>query len=924
MNVFRHNLNGLCGLGLAGMMLLLSACSSGGGDTPPAPAPAASVTLTVATAGGGTGTVTSNPAGLNCGTTCTLTVSSGSVVTLTAAPAPSNTLTDWGGVCPAGSATCAVTVTANQTVTATFTPSSANPTLGFTFVGTGTGSVTCNGGACNASYPWGTSVTVSGVANPNSSFAGWSGGGCTGTTDCTVLLWANTQVTATFNLLPVTAQLTVNKAGSGTGTVTSAPAGINCGVTCSANYAGGTVVTLTAASAVGSTFAGWSGGGCTGTGTCNVSLNANTAVTATFNTVPPTVTLATTMSGTGTGTVSCNGGVCQASYPSGSALTIVATPAATSLFAGWGGACAASGTATTCNLTINANSTVSATFNLPTLSVVVAGTGTVTSNPAGINCGATCTASFNMNTAITFTATGANFSGWSGGGCAGMGTCIVTLTQNTTVTANFGVAGLPSFAQAALEAYVKASNTGPNDDFGGIVPLPQGGTLATVALSGDTLVVGAPREDSAAIGVNGDQANNSAFDSGAVYVFTRTGGVWSQQAYVKASNTGVGDRFGTSVALAGDTLAVGAFEEASAATEINGNQADNSAFGSGAVYVFTRTGGVWSQQAYVKASNTEALDRFGISVALAGDTLAVGAFGEASAATGINGNQADNSAFGSGAVYVFTRTGGVWSQQAYVKASNPEIGDQFGISVSLSGDTLAVGASREGSAATGVNGDQVNNGASASGAVYVFTRTGGVWSQQAYVKASNTGALDQFGNSVILSSDTLAVGAYFESSNAIGVNGDQANNGAGSSGAVYVFTRTGGVWSQQAYVKASNTGASDAFGISVALSGDTLAVGAFEEDSTATGVNGDQANNGAGSSGAVYVFTRTGGVWSQQAYVKASNTGASDAFGISVALSGDTLVVGAPGEASAATGLNGNQADDSSAGAGAAYIYRAQ
>jgi hypothetical protein len=855
--------------------------------------------------------------------TCTLTVSSGTVITLTAAPAPSNTLTDWGGTCPAGSATCAVTVTANQTITATFTTSSANPTLGFTLAGTGTGAITCNGGACNASYPWGTSVMVSGVANANSSFAGWSGGGCSGSADCPVLLWADTQLTATFNLVPVTAQLTVNQAGSGTGIVTSAPAGINCGATCSANYAGGTVVTLTATPSGGSTFAGWTGG-CTGIGTCVVTLNANTTLTATFNTVPPTVTFSLTTSGTGTGTVTCNGASCQPSYPSGTALTIVATPAATSLFSGWGGACAASGTTSTCNLTLNANTTVSATFDLPTLSVVVAGTGSVTSSPAGINCGATCTASFSKNTVITLTAAGANFTGWSGGGCAGTGACIVTLTQNTTVTANFGVAGLPSFAQTALEAYVKASNTGGNDDFGGIVPLPQGGTLSTVALSGDTLVVGAPREDSAAIGVNGDQSNNSAPDSGAVYVFTRTSGVWSQQAYLKASNTGAGDRFGSSVALSGDTLAVGAFEEASAATGINGNQLDNSAFGSGAVYVFTRTGGVWSQQVYVKASNTEALDRFGISVALAGDTLAVGAFGEASAATGINGNQADNSALGSGAVYVFTRTGGVWSQQAYVKASNPEMGDQFGISVALSGDTLAVGASREGSAATGINGDQTNNSASASGAVYVFTRTGGLWSQQAYVKASNTGALDQFGNSVTLSGDTLAVGAYFESSNAIGVNGDQANNGAGSSGAVYVFARTGGVWSQQAYVKASNTGSSDAFGISVSLSGDTLAVGALEEDSTATGVNGNQTNNSAPASGAVYVFTRTGGLWSQQAYMKASNTGTLDHFGASIALVGDTLVVGAPGESSAATGLNGNQADNSSAGAGAVYVYRAQ
>jgi hypothetical protein len=171
-------------------------------------------------------------------------------------------------------------------------------------------------------------------------------------------------------------------------------------------------------------------------------------------------------------------------------------------------------------------------------------------------------------------------------------------------------------------------------------------------VDGDTLVVGAPSEDSAATGINGNQADNSAPDSGAAYVFTRTGGVWSQQAYLKASNTGAGDAFGHHVALAGDTVLLTAYLEDSAATGINGNQADNSAPDSGAAYVFTRTGGVWSQQAYLKASNTGAGDEFGIP-AVDGNTLVVGAIREDSAATGINGNQANNSAPDSGAVYVF-------------------------------------------------------------------------------------------------------------------------------------------------------------------------------------------------------------------------------------------------------------------------------
>ena len=311
-------------LGLVSL-LAISACSSGGtdggGGTPPA-APPASVTLTIANAGSGTGTITSSPAGLNCGNDCLLTVSSGTVITLTAAPASGNTLASWGGTCATASATCAVTVTSNLTVTATFNTSTATPALTITNAGTGSGTVTCAVAACDPTYPWGTSVTLSGVPQAGSSFAGWSGGGCTGMADCTVLLWDNTTVTGTFNTIPVTASLTVTKNGTGAGTVTSSPAGINCGATCSSNFPGGTSVTLTASATAGSTFVGWSGGGCSGTGPCVVTLNANTTVTAIVDILPPTVTLGVTTAGTGTGTVTCNGGPCNPSYPSGTVLTV--------------------------------------------------------------------------------------------------------------------------------------------------------------------------------------------------------------------------------------------------------------------------------------------------------------------------------------------------------------------------------------------------------------------------------------------------------------------------------------------------------------------------------------------------------------------------------------------------------------------------
>jgi len=238
------------------------------------------------------------------------------------------------------------------------------------------------------------------------------------------------------------------------------------------------------------------------------------------------------------------------------------------------------------------------------------------------------------------------------------------------------------------------------------------------------------------------------------------------------------------------------------------------------------------------------------------------------------------------------------AQQAYLKASNTGAGDYFGYSVTVSGDTVVVGAPNEDSGATGANGNQTDDSATDSGAVYVFVRNGAIWSQQAYLKASNTGAGDQFGSSVAVSGDTLVVGAPYEDSNSTGVNGNQSSNAAVDSGATYVFVRSGTIWSQQAYLKASNTGAGDYFGNSVAVSGDTVVVGAYKEASSATGVNGNQADNSAAQSGAAYVFVRSGAAWSQQAYLKASNNGvyAPNWFGCSVAVSGDTVVVGAEWE----------------------------
>jgi hypothetical protein len=453
----------------------------------------------------------------------------------------------------------------------------------------------------------------------------------------------------------------------------------------------------------------------------------------------------------------------------------------------------------------------------------------------------------------------------------------------------------------AQQAYLKASNTGYQDHFG-----------QSVAVSGDTVVVGAPSEGSQSTGVNGDQGDNSAGYSGAVYVFVRSGATWSQQAYLKASNTegGIsdGDQFGRSVALSGDTVVVGARGEDSNAVGVNGDQNDNNASYSGAAYVFVRNGTTWSQQAYLKASNTDAWDEFGGSVAVSGDTVVVGAERESSGATGVDGAQGDNGTTYSGAAYVFVRYGTSWLQQAYLKASNAGVNDYFGHSVAISDETVIVGASGEDSGAIGVNGDQGDTSGSA-GAAYVFVRNGTDWTQQAYLKASNTDQLDDFGASVAVSGDTVVVGARAEDSNAVGVNGDQGDNSESVAGAAYVFVRMGTSWSQQAYLKASNTAGGSFFGHSVDVSGDTVIAGAYGSAHT--------------NAGEAYVFVRVGSSWSQHAHLTASNPDSWDRFGHSVAVSGDSAVIGAYGEASGATGVNGSQANfPFFGGSGAAYVFK--
>jgi hypothetical protein len=448
-----------------------------------------------------------------------------------------------------------------------------------------------------------------------------------------------------------------------------------------------------------------------------------------------------------------------------------------------------------------------------------------------------------------------------------------------TVGANSGQGSAYVFTRASgrttwtQQAKLTAADGAANDNFG-----------ASVAVFGDTAIIGARVDD---VG--------SSFDQGSVFVFVRVGATWTQQAMLTAADGEAGDRFASSVACSGETLIVGASSDQVGANALQGS-----------AYVFVRSGATWTQQAKLTVAGGEFNDRFGTSVAISGDTAVVGALGDD---VGSNNNQ--------GSAFVFTRSGTAWSLQAQLNASDGAAVDQFGTFVAVSGDTAIVGAPLDD---IGANVDQ--------GSAYVFTRSGTTWSEKVRLTATDGAADDRFGTCVALWGDTAFAGA---DSDDVGANSDQgsawvfsrvgtkwigpdlqllASSGAANDyfghsvaiegdtalvgaysddvgantdqGSVYVFTRSGSIWTQQAQLTATGGAAGDRFGFSVALSGDTALVGAYFDD---IGVNNDR--------GSAYVFTRTGATWTQQAQLTATGGAANDQFGISVALSGDTALVGA-------------------------------
>jgi hypothetical protein len=390
---------------------------------------------------------------------------------------------------------------------------------------------------------------------------------------------------------------------------------------------------------------------------------------------------------------------------------------------------------------------------------------------------------------------------------------------------------LPSAASSFIhEAQLLAGDAAPGDSFG-----------ASVAVSGDTAVVGAPLDDTAA-----------GAEAGSVYVFLRTGTTWALQQQLFASDGGAGDNFGFSVSVAGDTLVVGAWMDDTAAG------AD-----AGSAYVFVRSGSTWTEQQKLLPSDGEVGQSFGASVSLSGETAVVG-------------SPMDNTAggFAAGSAYAFLRSGTVWTEQQKLLAPDGALGDQFGFSASLSGESVIVGAFFD---------DMLR------GSAYVFVRSGTTWSMQQKLLAADGVLNDFFGVSVSLSGDTAVAGAVF------------ADTPAGTdSGAAYVFVRSGTVWTQQQKLIGSDTGGSDLFGVAVSVAGDEVVVGAQDHD-TAGGEN----------AGSAYVFGRFGTVWTEHRTLLAPDGGTLDNFGASVSVSGDTVLVGAP-------------FDDTTAGAaaGSAHVFR--
>lgn len=364
----------------------------------------------------------------------------------------------------------------------------------------------------------------------------------------------------------------------------------------------------------------------------------------------------------------------------------------------------------------------------------------------------------------------------------------VALSEDTAIIGAFRVDSEKNKDVGAAYIFVRSNNTWKQqaklmaldgkggDTFGG-----------NVAISGDTAVIGVIRDD--------DDIKGK--DSGSAYIFKRTGSNWSQQAKITAIDASEGDAFGWSIGLSDDTLVLGAPRD------------DDKGKDSGSVYVFTRTGDTWKQQTKITAEDGSEGDVFGISAAISGDTILVGA------------DLNEEKGFNAGAAYVFTRSKGVWTQQTKLTANDGAEGDIFGVRVALEDNTALISARRDDDSIMGVD----------SGSAYIFTRSGNTWSQQAKLKAPDGAADDRFGRSVALSGNNALIGAMFQD--------EQGEN----SGSAYLFKRSGNTWYFKAQLIPKDGSKGDVFGWNVALLNNTALISANRDN--------DKGEN----SGSAYIFS---------------------------------------------------------------------
>jgi FG-GAP repeat len=341
-----------------------------------------------------------------------------------------------------------------------------------------------------------------------------------------------------------------------------------------------------------------------------------------------------------------------------------------------------------------------------------------------------------------------------------------------------------------------------------------------------------------AVAVSGDTMVVGAVQqarAGAAYVFVRNAGVWTQQAKLAASDGNANDEFGSTVAISGDTILVGAYGHTG-----GGNV--------GAAYVFTRSGVTWTPQQKLTPLDGASGDWFGCSVGVSGNTAVIGAYGHAVSGKG-----------NPGAAYVFTRSGTTWTQAAELWGQDGADNDWFGYAVAISGNTAVVGAWHK-----------PNGAVLAAGAAYIFA--GSSWTEQQELALPSPVQSDEFGLSVAISGDTALVGAQ-------GRDLPSKPN----VGQAFVYVRSGAVWAQQAALSAADGASGDGFGYSVALDGDSALVGAPY-----------RAVGTQSAAGTAYAFTRSAGAWTQGAEPTAADGAAGDELGAAVGLSGATAVVGAP------------------------------